>query len=165
MQLSIIVAASENHVIGRNNALIWHLSADLKHFKALTTGHAVIMGRKTFESIGKALPDRRNIVVSRNPEFMAEGGEVTASVEDALALVAGEEEVFVIGGGRIYNELWNRADRLYLTRVHIETEGDTFIPPVDRGEWELVKREDFKADERNEFDYSFLEFCRKSKCQ
>ncbi|MCM1030573.1 MAG: dihydrofolate reductase [Oscillibacter sp.] len=165
MQLSIIVAASENHVIGRNNALIWHLSADLKHFKALTTGHAVIMGRKTFESIGKALPNRRNVVISRNPEFMAEGCEVTASVEDALALVAGEEEVFVIGGGRIYNELWSRADRLYLTRVHTETEGDTYIPAVDKEEWELVSREDFKADEKNEFDYSFLEFCRKNKCQ
>lgn len=165
MQLSVIVAASENDVIGRDNALIWHLPADLKHFKALTTGHAVVMGRKTFESIGKALPHRRNIVVSRNPLFTAEGCEVAASVEEALALVEGEDEVFVIGGGRLYNELWSRADRLYLTRVHTETEGDTFIPAVDEREWELVGREDFKADEKNEFDYSFLEFCRKGTCQ
>ncbi|MCX4291087.1 MAG: dihydrofolate reductase [Odoribacter sp.] len=165
MQLSIIVAAAENHVIGKDNALIWHLPADLKHFKALTTGHAVVMGRKTFESIGKSLPHRRNIVISRNPSFKAEGGKVAASIEQALDWVAGEDEVFVIGGGRIYNELWSRADRLYLTRVHTEMEGDTFIPVVDEREWKLVSREDFKADEKNEFDYSFLEFCRKDKCQ
>ena len=164
MQLSIIVAVSENHVIGRDNALIWHLPADLKHFKALTMGHAVVMGRKTFESIGRALPHRRNIVISRNPS-LKEGCEVVASVEAALALVDGEEEVFIIGGGKIYHELWNCADNLYLTLVHAEVEGDTFIPEVNEREWELVSKEDFRADEKNEVDYSFLKFCRKDKCQ
>lgn len=165
MQLSIIVAAAENHVIGRDNALIWHLPADLKHFKVVTTGHTVIMGRKTFESIGRALPHRRNVVISRNSSFKAEGCEVAVSIEQALDWVAEEEEVFVIGGGRIYHELWNRACRLYLTRVHTEAEGDTFIPAIDEREWKLVSREDFKADEKNGFDYSFLEFCRIGQCQ
>ncbi len=160
MQLSIIVAASENNVIGRDNALIWHLSSDLKHFKALTTGHAVLMGRKTFESIGRALPNRRNIVISRNPLFVAKGCETAASVEEALALAAGEEEVFVIGGGRIYNELWGRADRLYLTRVHTEAEGDTFIPAVDERQWQEVGRQDFKAGEKDDYDYSFIDYRR-----
>lgn len=160
MQLSIIVAASENNVIGRDNALIWHLSADLKRFKVLTTGHAVLMGRKTFESIGKALPNRRNIVVSRNPDFRLEGCEVVPGIAEALQLVAGEEEVFVIGGGRIYNELWNRADRLYLTRVHTEAEGDTFIPAVDERQWQEICRQDFKAGEKDDYDYSFIDYRR-----
>lgn len=119
------------------------------------------MGRKTFESIGKVLPNRRNVVISRNPDFVVEGGEVLASVSDALALVAAkEEEVFVIGGGKIYNELWPYADYLYLTRVYVEVEGDTCIPAVNEEEWELESREDFKADEKNEFDYSFLKYRR-----
>lgn len=161
MRLSIIVAASENNVIGRNNALIWHLPADLKHFKSLTTGNTVLMGRKTFESIGRSLPNRRNIVISGNPRYVAEGCEVAASVAEALAWVAEEDEVFVIGGGRIYRELWDSADRIYLTRVHTESEGDTFIPAIDEREWELVSREDFKADEKNGYDYSFMDYQRK----
>lgn len=161
MRLSIIVAASENNVIGRDNALVWKLSGDLKHFKALTSGHTVIMGRKTFESIGKPLPYRRNIVISGNPAFIAEGCEVAASIREALDWVENEEEVFIIGGGKIYNELWPLVDCLYLTRVHTEIIGDTFIPAVKDVEWNLVSREDFKADEKNEFDYSFLEFHRK----
>ncbi len=101
MIVSIIVAAAENNVIGNNNALIWHISADLKHFKQLTTGHTVIMGRKTYESIGKALPNRRNIVISRNPDFRPEGCVVVSSVDEALRLAVNEEEVFIIGGGSI----------------------------------------------------------------
>lgn len=163
MILSIIVAASENNVIGYENALIWHISADLKHFKALTTGHTVIMGRKTFESIGKVLPQRRNIVISRQPDYTAAGCETVSSVAEALDLVAEEDEVFIIGGGRIYQEFWTCADRLYLTRIHVQVEGDTFIPSVEDSDWELIKKEDFIADEKNEFDYSFLEFYRKVK--
>ena len=143
MRLSIIVAAAENNVIGHNNALIWRLSADLKHFKALTTGHAVIMGRKTYESIGKALPNRRNIVISSNP-----------------ALVQEETEAFIIGGGSIYAELWNRADRLYLTRVHANPEGETVIPAVQDKEWKETKREAHAADEKNEYAYTFIDYCR-----
>ena len=161
MILSIIVAASENHVIGRDNALIWHVSSDLKHFRQLTTAHTIVMGRKTFESVGKALPNRRNIVISRNSAFKAEGCELVDSIEKALDLVKGEEEVFIIGGGKIYHEVWDKADRLYLTQVHTIVEGDTFIPEIDLAQWEEISRQDFPAGEKDDFDYSFINFCRK----
>lgn len=161
MELSIIVAAAANDVIGRDNGLVWHLSADLKRFKALTTGHAVVMGRKTFESIGRPLPGRRNVVVSRNPEFGAAGAEVAASLEEALGRLGEEGQVFVIGGGSIYRQCWDKADSLYLTRVALCPEGDTFIPSVDARKWELVRRQDFQADEKNECAYSFLDYRRK----
>lgn len=161
MILSIIVAAAENNVIGHNNALIWKLSADLKHFKSLTTGHSVIMGRKTFESIGKALPNRRNIVITANKEYLAPGCELAKDIATALDLVKNEEEVFIIGGGTIYKETWNRADRLYLTRVHVSPKGDITIPAVNLTDWKELKREDFTADEKNEYDYSFIDYCRK----
>ena len=158
MVLSIIVAAAENNVIGRDNGLIWRLSADLKRFKALTTGHTILMGRKTFESIGRALPNRRNIVISRNPEFEAAGCEVVHSVEEALELTKNEDEVFVTGGGTIYKKLWDKADRLYLTVVHLECEGDTVIQSVDPEVWREVAREVGKADEKNECDYTFINY-------
>ncbi len=158
MVLSIIVAAAENNVIGRDNGLVWRLSADLKRFKALTTGHTILMGRKTYESVGKALPNRRNIVISRNPDYKAEGCEVVRSVEEALELTKGENEVFVTGGGTIYKELWGKADRLYLTVVHQECEGDTLIPSVDPNQWKEVFREAHEADEKNEFDYTFINY-------
>ena len=138
MVLSIIVAAAENNVIGRDNGLVWRLSADLKRFKALTTGHTILMGRKTYESVGKALPNRRNIVISRNPDYKAEGCEVVRSVEEALELTKGE--------------------RLYLTVVHQECEGDTLIPSVDPNQWKEVFREAHEADEKNEFDYTFINY-------
>ncbi|WP_294143222.1 dihydrofolate reductase [uncultured Sanguibacteroides sp.] len=163
MVLSIIVAAAENNVIGRDNGLIWRLSGDLKHFKAITTGHTVVMGRKTFQSMGRALPNRRNIVISRNPAFVAEGCELADSIEKALELAKDEEEVFIIGGGTIYRELWDRADRLYLTVVHTACDGDTKIPPVDSERWEKEKQEDFPADEKNEFAYSFINYRRKKE--
>lgn len=158
MILSIIVAAAENNVIGRDNGLVWRLSADLKRFKALTTGHTVLMGRKTYESVGKALPNRRNIVISRNPDYKAVGCEVVRGVEEALELTKGEDEVFVTGGGTIYKELWDKADRLYLTVVHQECEGDTVIPSVDPEKWREVSREEYQADEKNEFDYTFINY-------
>lgn len=161
MSISLIVAAAENNAIGKDNALLWHLSADLKRFKALTTGHPVIMGRKTFESIGKPLPNRRNIVISRSVPAI-EGCEVVASVDEALALMKSGEEAFIIGGGSIYKALWDKADRLYLTSVKTALEGDTFIPEVKPDEWEEVKREDFDADEKNEFGYSFIDYVRVS---
>ena len=158
--ISIIVAAAENNVIGNNNALIWHISADLKHFRQLTTGHTVIMGRKTYESIGRALPDRRNIVISRNPAFRAEGCMVVSSVDEALQLTDGEEEVFIIGGGTIYREMWDKAERLYITLVHAVIEGDTSIPEIDRTRWKVVSRQDFKAGEKDDYDYSFIDYRR-----
>lgn len=160
MVLSIIVAASENNVIGRNNALIWHISADLKHFKQLTTGHTVIMGRKTFESIGKALPNRRNVIISHNLDYRAEGCEVVESIEKALEISVDEDEVFVIGGGTIYREVWGRADRLYLTLVHTLPEGDTVIPAIEPIEWKIVSRQDFIAGEKDDYNYSFIDYLR-----
>lgn len=162
MILSIIVAAAENNVIGNNNALIWHISADLKRFKQLTTGHTVVMGRKTFESIGRALPNRRNIVISRNPDFRAAGCEMAGSIEQALELVKNEDEVFIIGGGTIYRDLWEKADRLYITLVHTVTEGDTYIPSVDATQWEEIRRQDFSASENDDFDYSFIDYQRRN---
>lgn len=161
MELALIVAASENNVIGRNNALIWHLPADLKHFKNLTTGHTVVMGRKTFESIGRALPNRRNIVISRTPGLHIAGCEIADSPETMFKKVEQEEKVFIIGGGKIYEQLWDKADLLYLTRVHVSAEGDTCIPAIDPSEWVLLEEESFKADEKNEHDYSFLTYQRK----
>lgn len=158
--ISIIVAAAENNVIGNNNALIWHISADLKHFKQLTTGHTVVMGRKTYESIGKALPNRRNIVISRNSDFHPEGCVVVSGIDEALQLTTDEEEVFVIGGGTIYREMWDKADRLYITLVHTVAEGDTSIPEIDRTRWKVVSREDFKAGEKDDYDYSFIDYQR-----
>lgn len=161
MAISLIVAAAENNAIGKDNALLWHLSADLKRFKALTSGHPVIMGRKTFESIGKPLPNRRNIVISRSLSAL-DGCEVAASVEEALALVNDGEEAFIIGGGSVYRALWQKAARLYLTAVKTRLEGDTFIPEIRPEEWKEISREDFSADEKNEFGYSFIDYVRVS---
>lgn len=161
MAISLIVAAAENNAIGKDNALLWHLSADLKRFKALTSGHPVIMGRKTFESIGKPLPNRRNIVISRSLSAL-DGCEVVASVEEALALVNDGEEAFIIGGGSVYRALWQKAARLYLTAVKTRLEGDTFIPEIRPEQWKEISREDFSADEKNEFGYSFIDYVRVS---
>lgn len=128
----------------------------------LTTGHPVIMGRKTFESIGKALPNRRNIVISTNKAYQAEGCEMAGSIAIALEMVKDASEAFIIGGGTIYKEIWDKADRLYLTRVHISPEGDTYIPEVRAEEWIEMKREDFQADEKNEYAYSFIDYQRKA---
>lgn len=158
MTLSLIVAASENNVIGKDNQLIWRLSADLKRFKLLTTGHTVLMGRKTFESIGRPLPNRRNIIISGSWSVPVVGSEVVSSIDEALDLVKSEDEVFVIGGGSIYNALWEVADRLYLTRVKVELEGDTSIPEVKLSEWQKIACQHFPADEKNEYDYSFIDY-------
>jgi dihydrofolate reductase len=160
MTLSIIVAAAENGVIGHNNNLIWHLSSDLKHFKNITTGHTVIMGRKTFESMGKALPNRRNIVITANKAYTAPGCEIVPDIESALQLAAQEEEAFIIGGGTIYRAIWEKADKLYLTRVHTAPTGDISIPEVKASEWQEISREAHSADEKNEYDYTFLEYRR-----
>lgn len=161
MVLSVIVAAAENDVIGKDNSLIWHLPADLKRFKALTTGHTVIMGRRTFESIGKALPNRRNIVVSRRAGYSVSGAEVAGSVEEALEKARTEEEIFLIGGAMLYRTLWEKAGRLYLTRVHTTVAGDATIPAVDPADWREVRRENFPADEKNEYAYSFIDYERR----
>ncbi|MCH8921850.1 MAG: dihydrofolate reductase [Planctomycetes bacterium] len=159
--LSVIVAMSENRLIGRGGDLPWHLSADLRRFRRLTTGHAIIMGRKTYESIGRPLLERRSIVITRQADYMAEGIETAGSFNAALALVAGDEEAFVIGGAEVFREALPRAGRLYLTLVHAELEGDVYLPPFDKDEWTLTSEERNAADERNDFDYSFLVYERR----
>lgn len=150
--ISIIVAVAENGVIGSNNSLLWHISEDLKHFKALTTGHPVVMGRKTFESLGRPLPNRTNVVITRQAaEFP--GCKVVHSLEEAVALFPTEEEVFVIGGGQIYEQALPRADRFYLTRVFRAYEGDTLFPAWDQTQWRLVASETFAHGAT--FPYSF----------
>ncbi len=155
MIVTIVVAISENHVIGKDNKLLWHLPADLKHFKDITTGHSIIMGRKTYESVGKPLPKRRNIIITRQA-ISIEGCEVVNSVEAALELCKGEQEVFIVGGAEIYRQSLNLTDRIYLTIVHQTFEGDSFFPEIDPKQWKEVSREDHQPDDRNSLPYSFI---------
>lgn len=160
MKVSIIVAAAENNAIGKDNQLICRLSADLKRFKSLTMGHHIIMGRKTYESIGRPLPGRRSVIITRNKDYKQEGCVVVHSLEEAFA-ICNDEEVFVIGGGEIYNQAFPLASNLYLTRMNAHIEGDTFIPEVKISEWNEIFREDHQKDEKNECDYSFVNYERK----
>ena len=157
MKISMIAAMAHDRVIGKDNQMPWYLPADLAHFKRVTLGKPVLMGRKTFESIGRPLPGRRNLVISRNPDYQAEGIEVVGSVEAALALLAGSsvEELMVIGGGHLYAEMLPSADCLYLTRIDLAVEGDTRFPAFDDGQWQRVDCESHPADEKNPHPYSF----------
>ncbi len=164
MRIAMIWAMAENRVIGRNNNLPWHLPNDLKYFKKLTTGKPVIMGRKTYESIGKPLPNRINIVITRDETFKADGVKVVNSVQDALdlaeaeCLISGGEEVIVMGGEQIYKLCLPHADRLYITFVHANVDGDAFFPEFDLTAYSEIGREDFQADGPNPYDYSFCIF-------
>ncbi|PIQ75807.1 dihydrofolate reductase [Candidatus Peregrinibacteria bacterium CG10_big_fil_rev_8_21_14_0_10_49_24] len=155
MRISLIVAASENNVIGRNNDLPWSLPDDLQHFRTVTEGSPIILGRKNYESIGRPLPRRRNIVISRQPNLSIDGCEVVASLEEALDLVKQEDEVFVIGGGEIYRQALPSADRIYLTRVHADIEGDVFFPELSEEDWEEVSREEHLADDRHAYAFTY----------
>lgn len=160
MNISIIVAVAENWVIGANNQLLWHISDDLKRFKALTSGHSVIMGRKTFESIGRPLPNRRNIVVSRNPNLAIEGCEVVNSLDEAFSITTGEYEVFIIGGGELYRKALPLANNLYITKVDRVFEGDTTFPVVNFDEWQLVREQ--KGNPTSDgLGYTFMDYVRK----
>lgn len=156
MKLSMIVAMARDNAIGRNNDLLWHLSADLKRFKSLTTGHTIIMGRRTWESLPNgALPNRRNVVVSRSASNLS-GAEVASTIEQALEMARAEDEVFVIGGGKIYHELFAHCDRLYLTLVEQEyPDADTHFPSFDWSEWQVVHEEYVPADEKNPIESTF----------
>ncbi|MGH8397143.1 MAG: dihydrofolate reductase [Gammaproteobacteria bacterium] len=154
--LYLIVAIGEHNEIGKSGKMPWHLPADLKHFKSITLGKPIIMGRKTFAAIGKPLPERRNIVVTRDRDFMADGCEIAHSLTDALVLAAGVPEIMVIGGSELYREALPRAQRIYLTRVHASFDADTFFPTLDPADWRETAREGHAADERNSFAYSFL---------
>jgi len=155
MIVSIIVAIGENNAIGKNNQLLWHMPNDLKHFKDVTSGSTIIMGRKTFDSVGKPLPKRRNIVVTRQ-DITIPGCEIVKSIEDGLALCKGEDEVFIGGGAEIYKLAMHLTDRIYLTIIHKSFDADTFFPEIDRKEWKEVSREDYQPDEKNPLPYSFI---------
>jgi len=161
MTISIIAAMAENRIIGKANSLPWHLPADLKHFKRLTTGKPVVMGRKTFESMSGPLRNRRNIVVTRNQEFTGEGAEVAHSLEEALERAAGEPEVMIAGGAEIYAQAIPVADRMYLTVIHQEFSGDTTFPAYDEQEWIEREREDHRSD-GHPYSFSFIRYERLS---
>lgn len=153
MIISLIVAMDEAGGIGKGGALPWHLNADLRRFKALTIGHHILMGRKTYESIGKPLPGRMNVVISRDAEYVAEGCQVVNSLEDALALASSrsENEVFIIGGSEIFAQALPLADRLYLTRVHALLDCDTFFPAFEAQTWKEVTRDEYPQDAQNQY--------------
>ncbi len=162
MKISVIAALADNRVIGRDNMLPWRLPNDLKHFKAVTLGKPVIMGRKTWESLGRPLPGRTNIVITRQPGYAQAGARVVWSFDDALELAAqvarldGVDECLVIGGAEIYALALPRCKRLYLTEVHATVEGDAFFPAFNRGQWRETKRERLVASAANPYDYSFV---------
>jgi len=157
MTISLVVAAANNNAIGKEGKMPWHLPADMKHFKNITWGLPVIMGRKTFESIGKVLPGRKNIVITRQLGWEAEGVVVVKKVEDAFFVAAETDakEAMVIGGGEIYKQLFDKARRIYLTRVDAEPEADTFFPVLRAEEWHLMSQQKHEADEKNAYNYSF----------
>lgn len=154
MMISIIVAAAENNVIGQQGELPWHLPEDLKRFRSITMGKPIVMGRLTHESIGKALPGRRNIVISRQPGYAAAGCEVVPSPQAALDAAAGEDEVMIIGGGRIYEQMLPMTDRIYLTRVRSQPQGDAFFPALNETDWQLLESEDFPASPNRPLGFS-----------
>ena len=161
MTVSIIAALSANNVIGRNNRLPWHVSADLKRFKSLTLGHHLLIGRRTFESLDRPLPGRTIVVITRDPNFAADGVLTAPSVERAIDVARLDPELFIGGGAQIFEQTIHRAERMYLTRIHAEIEGDAFFPEFDDvTEWNLVDVEHHEADDKNDYPYSFLTYQR-----
>jgi dihydrofolate reductase len=161
--LSLLLAAAENNVIGKDNKLPWHLPNDLKYFKNLTWGVPVIMGRKTYESFGKPLRGRRNIVITRNKDWKGEGVDMVNSIEEAIELAkeSAVKEIFIIGGGEIFKTILPKADRIYLTHIHHSFDGDAFFPEIKENEWQLVKERRCEADEKNAYAHSFQVWERK----
>ena len=163
MRISMIVAAAENNVIGIDNKLPWHLPADMQFFKRTTNGHPIIMGRKSYEALGKPLPNRTNIVITRQTDYKPEGTIVVSSPEEALetAVEYNKEEIFIIGGGNIYQTMLSLANRVYLTRIHTEVEGDAYFPELPAYEWELTQAERHEADEKHKYAFTFQTWDRK----
>ncbi len=145
-----------NGVIGKDNKLPWRLSMDLKRFRALTMGHHIVMGRKTFDSLGRLLPGRKTVIVSRNPHFRIEGAVVTASVDAAIEACGDDPEIFFIGGAELYRQVLDRVERIYLAEVEADVEGDTHFPPFSRNGWKETSREAFPANELNEYPHQFI---------
>ncbi len=160
--ISIIVAISENNAIGKNNDLLWHISDDLKRFKKLTTGHTIIMGKKTFDSLPNGpLPNRTNIVITHNKNIKIPGCIIAHSIEDAINRCNNEDEIFVIGGGSIYKQLLKYANKIYLTLVHKSFDADAFFPEINFNEWTIIEQTDFTADDKNKYAYSFITYEKK----
>ena len=160
-ELTIIAAVSINNVIGNNNKLIWRLSNDLRRFRDLTTNHSVIMGRKTFESLPEPLPNRDNIVITRDTNYSKPGIQVCSSIEDAISLTKKDIQPFIIGGGEIYSQTINIVDKIELTRVHKEFDGDAYFPEIPLDIFELINEENHNSDLENEFDYSYLTYIKR----
>ncbi|MFW5726138.1 MAG: dihydrofolate reductase [Bacteroidota bacterium] len=163
MKLIPIAAVANNNVIGKDNKLLWHMPEDLKRFKELTMGHTIIMGRKTYESIGKPLPGRKTVIITRQKDYFVEGCEVVHDIRDAICKVKEDSEVFVAGGGEIYRQIINLhyTRRIYLTRIYANFEGDSFFPEIDTEKWELIEREEHDPDEKNPYPYAFMTYKRK----
>ncbi len=155
MTLTLIAAAAENNALGKDNDLVWHLPDDFKRFKQITSGHYIIMGRKTFESFPKPLPNRTHVIITRQKDYKADGCIVVNSLDEAIAACPQGEEVFVIGGGEIYKQSIGRADKIELTRVHTTVEADAFFPSIDNSKFKLVNEEYHPKDEKHEFDYTY----------
>lgn len=156
--ISLVAAMAKNRVIGKNNQMPWHLPADLAHFKKVTLGKPIIMGRKTYESIGRPLPGRKNIVISRNPDYQLEGCDTVTSLENALALVKDQEEVMIVGGGYLYEIALPIANKLYLTFIDLEVDGDTKFPNFEKLTLKEINRETRSPDEKNQYALEFVEF-------
>jgi dihydrofolate reductase len=158
--ITVIAAIAKNNALGKDNDLIWYLPADLKRFKKVTTGHYILMGRNTFESIGKPLPNRTTIIITRNKNYYKEGCLIAGSIEEAIELAKEEAQLFIIGGAQIYKEIMAKdlADQLDITLVHSEFDADVYFPEIDAKVWKEAVREDFKADEKNDYDYSFISY-------
>ena len=161
--LSIIVAISENNVIGKDNKLLWHLPEDLKRFKELTTGHTIIMGRKTFESLGGILPNRKHIVITRDTNYKVENNnvEIMNDIQEIDKYVNDNEENFVIGGAIIYSQLIKKAQKMYITKIYKKFEGDAYFPKIDENEWKIIETKKGIKDEKNPFDYEYITYVRK----
>lgn len=162
MTITLIAAAAENNALGKDNQMVWHLPDDFKHFKKLTSGHHIIMGRKTLESMNGPLPNRINIIITRKDDYTYQGCTIVHSLEEALKACPQNEEVFVIGGGEIYKQAIDRADKIELTRVHTTIDdADTFFPEIDKEKWQLTKEEYHPNDEKHKFDFTYRTWVRK----
>ena len=158
--ITIIAAIANNNALGKDNDLIWHLPADLKRFKRVTSGHHILMGRNTFESIGKPLPNRTTVIITRNENYKVEGCIVVDSIEKAIAISKKDEKIFIIGGAQIYKQAMtsNLVDQLDITQVHHSFDADVYFPEIDAKKWQETSREDFSADEKNKYNYSFISY-------
>ena len=157
-KVTLIAAAGENNELGKDKDLVWHLPDDFKRFKSLTTGHAIIMGRKTFETFPDLLPNRKHIIITRKEDYTPQGAVVVHSLEDALKVAKDDPQPFVIGGGEIYKLSMGKADAIELTRVHGSFDADTFFPKIDEEEWKLVAQEEHPADERHKYAFTYLTY-------